>query len=68
MDPKELDHYAAYYLPRHGIEEGAFFALMEADHAVVPLLAQAFHAECEPKAKAGILNKSEHRSALPCRK
>jgi hypothetical protein len=55
MNTTELEQYAAYYLRRLGDDENAFFALIEADHAILPVLARAFRAERDPKTRAGIL-------------
>ena len=53
MNPSELEEYAAYHLARLG--ENAYFSLIEADHAILPILVRAFRAERDPASKAEIL-------------
>lgn len=42
-------------LRRLGDDDDAFFALIEAHHAILPVLSRAFHAERDPKTRARIL-------------
>jgi hypothetical protein len=55
MKPPELKQYAARYLTRLDEDEGAFFALIEADHAILPILAAAFREEPQPSKRSAIL-------------
>jgi hypothetical protein len=68
MNSTELEQYAAHYLPRLGDDEGAYFALIEADHAILPILARAFREERDAKGRERILEVIwQHRtpSVLP---
>jgi len=51
-----LEEYAAYYLERLDDDESAWFALIEAPVAIVPLLAAAFRGEKDPWRRAQILS------------
>ena len=52
IDPEE---YVKYYLPLLGVEDGAYFALIDRGLGIVPVLVKAFHTEREPKMKSRIL-------------
>jgi hypothetical protein len=68
MNSTELEQYAAHYLPRLGDDDDAFFALIDADHAILPILTRAFRAERDAKIRERILEVIwQHRvpSALP---
>jgi hypothetical protein len=52
----ELDQFAAHCLERLGDDEDAWFALVEAPPAIIPVLASAFHSEFDAGKRATILN------------
>ena len=51
-----LEEFAAYYLDRIPDDEDAWFALVEAPGAVVPLLASAFRSASDAAKRSAILN------------
>jgi hypothetical protein len=55
MTPHELEQYAADYLSRLADDECAFHALIEADHAILPILVRAFRRQADAKLRATIL-------------
>ena len=55
MDARDLEEYAAYYLPRLADDEDAYHALIEADAAILPILVRAFRRERDGKLRAKIL-------------
>ena len=56
MEPAELDQLTAHHLERLGDDEDAWFALVKASPAIIPLLASAFHSEDNAAKRATILN------------
>ena len=66
MNSAELEGYAAYYLDR--LDEDAYFALVEATQAILPILVRAFRAEPDPMKRARILEiiwQQRQASAIP---
>lgn len=62
MTPRDLEDYVAYYLPRLGADEDAFFSLIERRDGIVPLLVRAFRSEQDPRRKARVLEVTwQHR-------
>lgn len=63
MTGPKLEEYAAYYLERLDEDESAWFSLVEAPAAIVPLLAAAFRREKDAWRRAQILSViHQHRS------
>ena len=63
-----LEASAAYYLDRIEKDESAFFSLIEAPAAIVPLLESAFRTEFDAGRRAAILKviwQRRDRSAIP---
>jgi hypothetical protein len=56
VTPSDLDQFAAYYLERLEDDEDAWFALVKAPFAIMPLLAAAFRSETDAGKRATILN------------
>jgi hypothetical protein len=55
MIETDLKQYLDYYLQRLGEDQNAFFSLVEADHAILPLLAAAFREEGDSRKRSAIL-------------
>ena len=56
LTPTNLEEFVTYYLDRLAADENAWFALVEAPDAIVPLLASAFRCEADPVKRSTILN------------